>query len=263
MKIVFRAVRYAPALLFALACARLFPLDVPAMNGPVNDLAGVMSPAERRELADYLLSIDGRTDAQIAVLTVPSLEGDDIESFSVRVAEAWRLGGEGTDLGALVVVSLSEREMRIETGYGAEAELTDAKCGLIIRNVMAPAFRGGNYGEGISSACRAIAQILTGGDAAREQIERMENAGGKTHGASAVFAGLVFFLLYAVLMTTVAGRRRGRYRGAFLFPAMMSGGLGGHGFGGFGSSGGTRGGSGGTFTGGGGRFGGGGASGRW
>lgn len=253
------AFRRASALLLALVSAPLFALDIPAMNGPVNDLAGILSDGERRELADYLLAADRQTDAQIAVLTVPSLEGGDIESFSVRVAEAWRLGNSGTDRGALVVVALAERAMRIETGYGAEADLTDTKCGLIIRNVMAPAFRGGDYGAGIMSACKTIAEILAGGEIAQENVTRMETAEAKGQGGTALSLGLVFFVLYVLLITTVAARGRRRYRGPFLFPPTAGGFSGG----GFGSA---RGGGrnfGGGFTGGGGRFGGGGASGRW
>jgi uncharacterized protein len=238
--------------------ASLGALAIPAMSGPVNDLAGIMSTTERESLTEYLLQVDRQTAAQIAVLTVPSLEGDDIESFSIRTAEKWQLGEQDTDLGVLIVVALAEHAMRIETGYGAESELTDAKCGLIIRNIMAPAFRNGNYGEGISGASRLIAETLTGGVEAQEQFAQMETTAERGRVTTGLGTGFFFFFLFCFLMISISSHGRGRrYMGMpFIYPTQFPG-KGRNGFGGGSSFGGS------SFRGGGGGFGGGGASGRW
>ncbi|MDR1784848.1 MAG: TPM domain-containing protein [Spirochaetaceae bacterium] len=256
-----RRVPLLGAAILLFLCPALCALDPPPLKGPVNDLAYIMSTAEREELTRVLLDLDSRTDAQIGVLTIPSLEGDDIESFSIRTAEAWQLGNKGTDLGALLVVALQEREVRIEAGYGAEGTLTDAKCGLIIRNIIAPAFRSGKYGAGITEACRVIGGVLTG-DAAPEELGQDETG----PSGAGFLTGLFFFIEFCIILLLINpfGWRRPFF--SFLFPFLFasrgrgSGRFsGGSGFGG--GFGGSFGGS--SFHGGGGGFGGGGASGRW
>jgi uncharacterized protein len=237
--------------------AAAWSLNIPAMNGPVNDLAGIMSASEQKELTDYLLEVDRQTAAQIAVLTIPSLEGDDIESISIRTAEKWQLGEQDTDLGVLIVVALAERQMRIEAGYGAEAELTDAKCGLIIRNIMAPAFRNNKYGEGIIAASKTVADVLTGGVDAQTRLEQMKAEDTQERVTTGLGTGFLFFFIFTIMMISLSRgftRRSSRYGGAFLFPMFFPRSGGGFGSG---SS------FGGGFHGGGGGFGGGGASGRW
>ena len=95
------------------------------------------------------------------MLTIPSLEDDDLELFSMRVVENWKLGQEKEDNGALLLIAWQEKKIRIEIGYGLEGILTDAKCGLIIRNVMAPLFQSGKYGEGVLSAVQYMGGIIS------------------------------------------------------------------------------------------------------
>ena len=82
-------------------------------------------------------------------MTIKSLEGEDLEDFSMKVCENWKLGSADREDGVLLLVSLDEKKIRIEVGYGLEGILTDTKCGLIIRNIMAPEFQAGRYGDGI------------------------------------------------------------------------------------------------------------------
>ena len=139
----------------------VFALNVPKWEGPVLDLANVLSASEETELYDYLVSLERQTGIQMAVLTINSLEGNNIENYSIKVAENWKLGQEKEDNGALLVVSVGDRQLRIETGYGLESLLTDAKCGLIIRNVITPYFRNGDYGTGIINGIKNMAGIAT------------------------------------------------------------------------------------------------------
>lgn len=254
----------ALALVSALALTALLPLsalDAPAMNGPVNDLAGVMSAAERSAVMDYLSAVDSQTGVQVAILTVDSLEGDSLEDFSMRVAEKWKLGKKEVDNGVLLLVAVRDRSIRIEVGYGLEGELTDAKSGLIIRNVMAPLFREGKYGQGIAEAVKNIVGIATGN--AEIISESVKNPPTKSDSQGNAIFGLVFTIIFILIMSAGAGRRgRGGFLWPFLLGSMLSSSRrdnhwhGGSGFGGgFGGGGG--------FSGGGGGFGGGGASGGW
>lgn len=147
--------------------ATVAALDVPYLTGRVVDTAEILSPAAREQIADILKAHEDRTSNQIAVLTVPSLEGDNIEDFAARVFEAWRLGRAEQNNGLLVVVALNDRRMRIEVGYGLEGELTDLAAGRVIRNVMTPRFKDGDYDAGIRDGVSSVIAILEGtGEAA-------------------------------------------------------------------------------------------------
>jgi uncharacterized protein len=243
---------------FLLLPASLAALDAPAMNGAVNDLAGVIGTAEKAELSNYLDAVNAQTGVQVAVLTVASLEGDSIEAFSMRVAEEWKLGQADKDNGALLVVAVAERSLRIEVGYGLEGELTDMKTGLIIRNVIVPYFKGGNYGGGIIAGVRNIVGIATG-DASivAQAVQNPQTRSGSSSGSG--FAGIIFFIFFILSMLGGIGRRRhgggGGLLGALLLGTLLGSGRSGRSGGGFGGGGG--------FSGGGGSFGGGGSSGSW
>lgn len=266
------------ALLLAAASAAS-ALEVPELRGPVNDLAGVMDEGARAELSSYLSAASAQTGVQVAVLTLPSLEGESLETFSMRVAEKWRLGQTDKDNGALLLVSVAERKIRIEVGYGLEPELTDTKCGLIIRNVIAPAFRSGDYSRGIAEGARNIVGVAT--NDAKIVSKAVSEPRPESEG-SGFLPALIFFAVFFIIVSSAARRRRRSYGiGPFvagsLFSSMLRrgfhddwndrdrfggrGGFGGGGFSGGGFGGGFGGGGG--FSGGGGGFGGGGASGGW
>src|SRR5690606_28897850 len=99
---------------------------------------------------------------QIAVLTIPTLGDDSVEDYAVRVFEDWKLGRLGKDNGVLVLVAPQDRRMRIEVGYGLEGTLTDAAAGRVIRDLMTPRFREGNYDVGIEAGITGVIQILEG-----------------------------------------------------------------------------------------------------
>ena len=130
----------------------------------VIDAAGVLSASERATLKDFLLKLNDETTVQIAVLTVPTTDGEPIHDFAVRHFEKWQLGQKGVDNGALLTVAWNDRTLDITTGDGTEGILTDAKCGRIIRDVLTPAFREGRQGEGIISAVKNMAGIITKDD---------------------------------------------------------------------------------------------------
>ncbi|HXG29401.1 MAG TPA: TPM domain-containing protein [Nevskiales bacterium] len=150
------------ALLLCLAAAPARALDVPYLSGRVVDNAEILSPGARERIAQQLKAHEDATGNQIAVLTVPSLEGESVEDFAVRVFEDWKLGRQGQDNGVLVVVAPQDRRMRIEVGYGLEGTLTDVAAARIIRDVMTPHFKAGDFDGGIEQGVQTIIQVLAG-----------------------------------------------------------------------------------------------------
>lgn len=153
-------------LLAALLVTAAAPLSagmvVPYLTGRVVDTAEILSPAAREQVADLLKAHEESTGNQVAVLTLPSLEGESIEDFANRVFESWGLGQAGRDNGVLVVIASQDRQMRIEVGYGLEPTLTDLIAGRVIRNVMTPRFREDDYDDGVEAGVQAIVAVLEG-----------------------------------------------------------------------------------------------------
>ncbi len=240
---------------FSFCCLGLYCIDVPDWKGPVLDMANVISAQEESELTEYLVALNNQTGVQMAVLTVDSLDGTEIEDFSIKVAEKWALGQEKEDNGALLVVSVGDRQLRIETGYGLESLLTDAKCGLIIRNVITPHFRDGNYGEGILAGIKNMAGVATEN---AQLVDGSVSSGTSSSNKDSIVIALFFFAVFVMIVTAgiTSSVKRGKSGNRTVF--MPNTNFGGSTFGG------NRSGfGGGGFSGGGGGFGGGGASGGW
>jgi len=198
------------------------------------------------------------TQQDVALLTVPDLGGQPIDRYALEVARAWKMGTAGADDGALLVVSKNDRKVRIEVARSIEDRLTDAICGRIIRNELAPSFRAGDYYGGLRRAVEAMHAAI-GGEYADPPAAR----------APAQLGVVALFIVVMIVIALLRGRRGGpRIGGGGMGPfwlGMMLGGTGRHGgFGGGGLGGGGFGGGGfGGFGGGGGGFRGGGASGGW
>lgn len=233
-----------------------FGLAVPSLSGPVVDKAGILSRNEFSKIENFLLDLNNKSQIQIAVLIVLSLEGESIEDYSMQVAEKWKLGDKEKDSGALLLVAVKDKKLRIEVGYGLEQNLTDSRSGQIIRNFIAPQFRSGNYGEGIYDGIKAMAAYASEDESLLKEIavSDEDDEGGFPH--------ILLFLIFAYLMISkfLPGglfwifyllSRRGRASSTGSFFGGSIGRSSGRGF------------SGGGFSGGGGSFGGGGASGGW
>ena len=139
--------------------------EVPYLTGRVVDTAEILQPQTREHLSAALKAHEEKTTNQVAVLTVPTIDGESVEEYAVRVFEDWKLGRKGKDNGVLVVVVPQDRKMRIEVGYGLEGTLTDVSANRIIRIEMTPQFKTGNYDRGISDGVTAIVALLEGGAA--------------------------------------------------------------------------------------------------
>jgi len=146
-----------------LAGSILTGADIPYLTGRVTDNAQILSPETRQSLTETLKEHEDRTTNQIAVLTVPTLDGENIEEYAVRVFDAWKLGQKGKDNGILIIVVPDDHRMRIEVGYGLEPILTDGMAGEIIRTVITPKFKNNDYDGGITDGARAVITVLEGG----------------------------------------------------------------------------------------------------
>lgn len=149
-----------------LAVAPAVALEVPYLTGRVNDHAGLLSGEQRESLENLLAELEKNTTAQVAVLTIPSLEGENLEEYSLRVADTWKLGQREKDNGVLFLISTGDRAMRLEVGYGLEGVLPDATCRRILDGLVRPRFRAGDFPGGIEAGVRAVAGVIAGDESA-------------------------------------------------------------------------------------------------
>src|SRR6266550_3099566 len=148
----------APTIFFSLTPA----LDVPPLRGRINDYAGLIPSDRALALEERLARFEAQTHHQIAVLTIPSLNGDSLEDFSIRVAEAWKIGHKGVDDGVILIVARDDRKIRIEVGYGLEGVLPDATANRIIQEIMISRFRAQDFAGGITDGLSAIEGVIRG-----------------------------------------------------------------------------------------------------
>ncbi|MGG1943865.1 TPM domain-containing protein [Trinickia sp. NRRL B-1857] len=258
-------------------------VSVPPLTDRVTDLTGTLTPDQKVALESTLAQFEQRKGTQIAVLIVPTTEPETIEQYSLRVVEQWKLGRRAVDDGALLIVAKNDRTLRIEVGYGLEGALNDAVCSRIIREIIVPRFREGDFYGGIAEGVNRMIGVAEGeplpppkdlgargstdlwrlapivfmlvvvfGGVLRALFGRLPGAaiaaGGAAIAAWLLTAGLLVTIAVSVIafVLTLTGTGIGGYVGT-------------HGFGRGGDSGDRHDG----FRGGGGGFGGGGASGRW
>ena len=141
---------------------QLLALDSPPLTGRVNDQAKMLSPDTQQRLEQKLTAFERETSNQIVVLTVPSLQGDDIDQFAIRVAETWKIGQEGRDNGVILILAQAERKVRIEVGMGLQGVLPDITASRIIRETMRPYLKSGNFDQGIAVGVDAIIAATKG-----------------------------------------------------------------------------------------------------
>ena len=242
---------------FASVAASATPPSFPTLTGRVVDQANVLSPQATTELDKKLQLLEAQTSRQLVVVTVPSLQGLEIEDYGYQLGRAWGIGEKKRDTGVLLIVAPNERRVRIEVGYGLEGVLTDALSSVILQEQVLPKFRTGDMGGGVlAGADELISQLSLPDDQAKARVQTAKQQ--QSAPDNAVPLGLVGIIVLWVIIGLIGtiGGRKGHRADLWLLPFMMlaGGGSGRRGSGGMG---------GGGFSGGGGSFGGGGASGRW
>ena len=276
------------ALLLASLFAHAEDRPIPPLTGRVLDETASLSAEQKRALEAKLQDFEQRKGSQIAVLLIGTTFPEPIESYSIRVADAWKIGRKGVSDGILVVVAKSDRAMRLEVGYGLEGAIPDAMARRLIDEVFIPGFRAGDFYEGLSAGIDRLIKVIDGEPL--PEVSRPNVGSGNPRAiesyfvlfivATLAFGGLLRRLLGRLPAALVVGAGIGFLAWLIVAPILvallagvvafvvtlfgggMPGRLGGGGFGGGGFGGGGFGGGGG-FSGGGGGVGGGGASGRW
>lgn len=254
--------RFLVACALAVVCMVVLGLPVhaafkvPKTQGYVTDLADVLSPAAEQQLTALAQELDQKTKAQIAVLTVHTLDGTPIEQAALETGRTWGVGNKKS-MGLLILVAVEDRQLRTEVGYGMEGIITDGTAGQIQDRYMIPWFKQGQYEQGILQGTMAYAQKI-----ARFYEVTLSGLSGQpdfpvdeTHGADDSVSGAFVFLVISFIMLMLFLQALG------VFPRHWGGGFYGGGFGGgfYGGGGGSSG-----FGGfGGGSFGGGGSSRGW
>jgi uncharacterized protein len=200
-------------LVFALSAVAL---EVPSLKARVNDLADLLPAGNEVALESRLAGIEASTGVQVAVLTVPSLEGEDLEDFTLRVAETWKLGQAEEDNGALLFFARDDRKMRLEVGYGLEPTLTDALSRRILDEVIRPRFQQGDFPGGIEAGVEAIGAVVGG------NVEALPPPPPRESERDA-YPILLFILLYAADLARSLLARRGflGWVAVFAFAALL------------------------------------------
>lgn len=253
----------SPSLLTAAFIFLLVPfawaLDVPALRGRVNDYAGAMQAGQVQSLEAQLAQLERDTGHQVAVLTIPTLDGEDIEGFSIRVAENWKIGKKSFDNGAILVVAVKDRRLRLEVGYGLEGLIPDAIAKRITADYIVPRFRQQDYAGGIIAGIGAVDKIVRKEPLPEAARKKTPSRGNNL--SFPVMLAITFAMLGLMAFAGSANRQRnnmwgtrGRRQGPIIFGGPTGWGGGGYSSGGGGND---------SFSGGGGSFGGGGASDSW
>ena len=242
-------------------------------TGYVNDFAGVLDQSTKTQIEDLCHQVDDKAHAQIALVTINTLDGNDLESFSIDLAQKWGMGGKGHDRGVLILYVIRDHRARIEVGYGLEPILPDGKVGGFQREAI-PLMRQGDYSQALLLVTSRVADVIAS-DAGVQLTNAQPRApapptrpDNEPH-AQISFGGIVIIII-VILIVLATPLRTLLFWMLFsnVFGGGRRGGWGGGGFGGFGGGGGGwsggGGGGGGGFGGfGGGSFGGGGASSSW
>jgi uncharacterized protein len=150
------------ALLLCWAVAAFADVAVPPLTGRVVDQTGTLSSEDIASLTQKLRDFEAKKGTQIAVLIVPTTAPESIEQYSIRVADAWKVGRKKVDDGAILLVAKNDRKLRIEVGYGLEGALTDATARRIIDEIITPEFRGGDFAGGISAGVDQMIRVADG-----------------------------------------------------------------------------------------------------
>ena len=294
VRVIFCVIALIFCVLFFSFSPYAYALDVPQLQGYVNDYANMISPSVKAGIENELKAFEQTDSTQIVILTIPSLEGEVIEEFGIKVGEAWKIGQKAKDNGLIFIVSNQDRKMRIEVGRGLEGRMTDLMAGRIIDLVIKPRFKRGDFDGGFVAGVSALIDATRGEFKADGHRDPQKHNGFSQIFTFIIFGGIILlalgsfsrilggiagavglpFLVYLggfsiglilLIILAVAGLGIG-----VILPALFSSGgrYGGGGFwpgGGFSGMGGGSGGGdfGGGFSGGGGDFGGGGASGDW
>ncbi len=204
--------------------------DVPSYDGFVNDYAEILSPKIEDQLETELQTTAEASDgAEIAVTTITSLDGDSVENVAQEFFDTWKIGKKHLDNGVLLLIAVEDRQLRIHTGYGAESVITDAEAGRIIRNVITPEFKNGDYESGIVQGVAAITQQFTESPGFAPGIDPINKDSGLLESFAEMFfgiLGIVTIVMVVIYTLSWFGRSKAWWPGGLvglIFGLIMNG----------------------------------------
>lgn len=203
------------AFFFLLISSAAAAANIPALRSRVNDNASLLSAKTEQLLEAQLAALEKSDSTQIAVLTISSLGGENLEEYSLRVAESWQLGQKEGDNGALLLIAKEERKIRIEVGYGLEGTLTDLMTGRIIDRIITPSFKKGDFDTGVIQGVTTIIQTVKGEFTAKDFPKK------KKQGRD--YEGIIgFALFFFIVFNRIAAQNKfvGAFTGAIFFPIL-------------------------------------------
>lgn len=254
-QIKFHTVRNKLFIFFLSLCTFILNAQIPTPSTLVLDQTGLLSPEEKNQLERKLVDYDDSTSTQIAIALIQTLDGKDSFDYAMELAKSWGVGQKNKNNGVVILVAMEDRQIRIVTGRGLEAELTDAVCKRIINQKIGPNFRNGAYFQGLDLATTEMIDRLQG-----RFVNDEEDSGGSPFPLFFIFIFLFLVISFINSKINKGGRGGNNSRGGGMFfpPIIMGGprsggfgggnsGFGGGGFGGFGGGSFGGGGAGGSF----------------
>ncbi|MGH8206682.1 MAG: TPM domain-containing protein [Steroidobacteraceae bacterium] len=181
---------------------------IPALTARVTDLTGTLTATQQAELEQRLAAFEGRKGTQIAVLLVPTTAPEQIEQYSIRVVDAWKLGRKNVDDGALLLIAKNDHTLRIENGYGLEGVLTDAASNRIIQDTMVPLLRQGQYFAAISAGVDQMMHLVDG-EPLPPPDQSWQRRAGAPHAWNFVLPLIIAFFVIASVLHALLGRTIG------------------------------------------------------
>lgn len=238
LKNIFFNIAIIISMLFLIGCNESKEFTPPELTGRVVDTTDTLSEEEKQEIENAILQFEKDTGGQFAVCIVPNMKNETVESASIKVAEAWKIGHEGKDNGIIFFMTMEEREFRIEVGYGYEGQINDGKAGEIGRLAVSH-FKNKKWSKGICFIINSCNSIITG----KKDISQISEESNENN-ATDIKNMIVFLIIFIPILIIIINRKKGNGHHHY-----------------YGGGGGCSGGSG--YSGGGGSFGGGGFSGKF
>jgi uncharacterized protein len=192
-----------------------FALDVPKLEGYINDYARMISPSAKARIEKDLRAFEQSDSTQVIILTIPSLEGETVDGFAIKVAEAWKIGKKNKDNGIILLIAKQERKIRIEVGRGLEGKMTDLMAGRIVDMVIAPRFKRADFDGGVIAGVAALI------DATRGEFKAEAKPKSKKSKAGPSFFTLLIIGLVALLFVGSFSRTMGGLAGAIGMPSLL------------------------------------------
>jgi uncharacterized protein len=205
--------RFYKIILMAIVLLAGFPAlakgpDLPDYTGFVNDFAGVIDADSRGKLEGLCRALEKKTSAELAIVTVKSVEPLDSKEYAVRLFEKWKIGKKGKDNGVLMLLALEERRIEIEVGYGLEGVINDAKAGEVLDKYVVPYFKQGEFAAGLANGANALAGMIA--RASQQELGDEYKATTPDTGISAwnillmVMAGIALFIVLVIFLPNLA-----------------------------------------------------------